>query len=85
MLWKIFLVPLLSLFDDCQPFVDDCSSKPNSGSPKLLISSRLRKCFLIVNDIANLKTSEEEEDGSVLQQFFFLLVGWLCISGCLNT
>lgn len=36
----------------------------------LFFSSRLRKCFIIVGDVANLETSEEEKDGSVLQQFF---------------
>lgn len=45
MLWKIFLVPLLSLFDDCQPFVDDCSSKPNSGPPKLTHLLKTNKVF----------------------------------------
>jgi len=40
----------------------------------LFFSSRLRKCFIIVSDVANLETSEEEKDGSVLQQFF-----WLCV------
>lgn len=45
MLWKIFLTPLLSLFDDCQPFVDNCSSKPNPEPTKLILLLETEEVF----------------------------------------